>query len=219
MKKEELREDRIKEVIIESVNYLQENIVKISSGIVVIILIIGLIASRNNSIKEKNLQSEFESGRTINRYIDQYSDSSTALNDFKTVFEENPNSTGSIHAYIYILSELRKSNNIEEYRKFLFDYNIESDDNTLNAAIHFLKGDFYFDNEEFENANNEYRKINDSKYSEYDQVQSKIKQIKCYFNMNEAQKARGLIGAIDLSDVKNIYQKNEIEELKGFLDY
>jgi len=219
MKKKELREDRVKEIIIESVNYLQDNFLKIISGFVVIILIIGLIASRNSSIREKNLQSEFESGMAINRYLDQYSDSATVLNDFKSVFEEHPNSTGSIQAYVYILSQLKKANNMEEYKKYLFDYNIYSEDNTINAAIHFFKGDFYFDNNEFDKANNEYNKINSSKYTNHDQIQSKIKQIKCYYQMDNINRAKDLIESIDIVEIKNLYQKNEIEELKGFLNY
>ena len=37
--------------------------------------------------------------------------------------------------------------------------------------------------------------------------------------MNDSEKAIGLLESIDISKVSNIYQKNEIEELKGFLNY
>ena len=111
MKKEELRQDPVIELIIRFVEHLKNKKNIVFQSMVALLIIIGGIGYTNHMRKLTIENAKNLSGLAQNNYVNGQSE--IALSQFNTILSEYPNTIAGMHSIVYILKNAIENNNMD----------------------------------------------------------------------------------------------------------
>tara|TARA_X000001036_G_scaffold69006_2_gene60195 strand:- start:636 stop:1301 length:666 start_codon:yes stop_codon:yes gene_type:complete len=215
MDKKELKEDLIRDRIIESIQYMSDQWQYVALTLTLIILSISAYGFLSSQEADKfNLSSEI-SGIAQNEY--NQGDVSFAIEDLENVLGDYENTHGGTQAYIYLIYDAYLNGDMSKLESLLEDYSIYSKDPLLESSI--LETRAYLSLSE---AN--YSKAIDLLdqslgINDIDAVNTRLKIAKArvYIASKEYNKAASLLDDLRDSEMGNVNQKNTIDELSSYL--
>ena len=215
MDKKELKEDLIRDRIIESIQYMSDQWQYVALTLTLIILSISAYGFLSSQEADKfNLSSEI-SGMAQNEY--NQGDVSFAIEDLENVLGDYENTHGGTQAYIYLIYDAYLNGDMSKLESLLEDYSIYSKDPLLESSI--LETRAYLSLSE---AN--YSKAIDLLdqslgINDIDAVNTRLKIAKArvYIASKEYNKAASLLDDLRDSEMGNVNQKNTIDELSSYL--
>ena len=215
MDKKELKEDLIRDRIIESIQYMSDQWQYVALTLTLIILSISAYGFLSSQEADKfNLSSEI-SGMAQNEY--NQGDVSFAIEDLENVLGDYENTHGGTQAYIYLIYDAYLNGDMSKLESLLEDYSIYSKDPLLESSV--LETRAYLSLSE---AN--YSKAIDLLdqslgINDIDAVNTRLKIAKArvYIASKEYNKAASLLDDLRNSEMGNVNQKNTIDELSSYL--
>ena len=161
MKKQELKNDPIKDYIINGYNYLIEN-KNLTYGVSsVIVITLFLFVFTNNQRNELNLNSSIQSGISQNLFLlsEQSGNDNqkiTAVNNFNDLINGKHNKESINQAVIYLIKNAKDNN--EDILDIINSNYFNSCDEFLNSYYNGIVGDYYSKLNDFKNAIKYYQK-------------------------------------------------------------
>ena len=215
MDKKELKEDLIRDRIIESIQYMSDQWQYVALTLTLIILSISAYGFLSSQEADKfNLSSEI-SGIAQNEY--NQGDVSFAIEDLENVLGDYENTHGGTQAYIYLIYDAYLNGDMSKLESLLEDYSIYSKDPLLESSV--LETRAYISLSEANDSKaidllDESLGIND-----IDAVNTRLKIAKArvYIASKEYNKAASLLDDLRNSEMGNVNQKNTIDELSSYL--
>ena len=210
MKKDEIRQDPIKDKIIEGLNYLGQNKSIVTNIFIVLLVIIGGF-SYYNTVKFKSVgQAASLGGVAQNSY--NVAPTVNVLNDFQTIIDSYPNTPSASHAYIYLLSDAYNNNDTLKLKHLLENYNIKISDQILASRVYELKANFTDIADD--KVNNYLKAASLSTKSSQGKIDLALANL--YIEMNEITKAKEILQQY-LDDDSNLVMKNSAKELMKYI--
>ena len=137
MKKEEIRQDPVKDKIIQTISYLDQNRSIFINVLVVFLILIGGL-SYFNAMKSKSINDASAiAGVAQNLY--NLNQSEEALSNMQKVLDNYSDTQSAMHSYIYLLKDAYESNDTLKLNHMLNNYNINISDPILAQAVYELK--------------------------------------------------------------------------------
>ena len=215
MDKKELKEDLIRDRIIESIQYMSDQWQYVALTLTLIILSISAYGFLSSQEADKfNLSSEI-SGIAQNEY--NQGDVSFAIEDLENVLGDYENTHGGTQAYIYLIYDAYLNGDMSKLESLLEDYSIYSKDPLLESSILETRAYLSLSEANYSKAIDlldESLGIND-----IDAVNTRLKIAKArvYIASKEYNKAASLLDDLRNSEMGNVNQKNTIDELSSYL--
>ena len=211
MKKEEIRQDPIKDKIIQSISYLDENRSVFINILVVIIILIGGL-SYFNSMKIKSIsEASAIAGIAQNSY--NLNQSEIALNDMQKVMDNYSGTPSAIHSYIYLLKDSYLNNDTLRLNHLLNNYDINIADPILAQVVYELKANM---SDSYNDKINNYKKaISFASESSIGRLEISLAQL--YIVAEDYVNARDLLAKY-LSDDAAFNLRSLANQLVGFID-
>ena len=186
MDKQELRQDPIRERLLSSLSYLENN-KSLMGGIAAAILVVILAAGYySSSTKELNFNTSIKLGKEMNSIIEGNSPNMSTLSDIM----EKGSSNGAASALIYMIDY-----NLKEGNDFAVDslmsLDVEIEDNYLHSKLLTLKGDRALDRMEYDSALEYYK--NAAQIDASTKQALELKQVSVHIEMGKLDKAMNII--------------------------
>ena len=161
MKKQELKNDPIRDLIVDGYNYLIENkniTYSVSSAIIISLFMFVFL---NNQKNEMNLTSSIESGVSQNLFLlseqsGNQDQKNIAVDQFNDFVKGNYNKESINQAVIYLIKNA-KDNNVDITSIIDSNY-FDSSDEFMTSYYNGIVGDYYSKLNDFENAITYYQK-------------------------------------------------------------
>ena len=142
MKKQEIKADPIRDKIVASAQYLSENSQKVWLVLGVLGVLIILASLYSNNKKNKQLENNTTLGLLQSKVIYDVEYSDSLLNaEFEAVLNTMSASESYNQAFIYLLNDAIKNDNMDKVKSLLNDNKFKSSDDMLNSFIMKVKGD------------------------------------------------------------------------------
>ena len=194
MKKQEIKQDPIRDYIVNAYNYFADNksILYTSVGCVAGLLFIFIFI--NNNTSKKLMKSNAVSSSAQNFYID--SEFELADTKFEELLNGNYSQESINQAIIYKMKDALDNN--EDINALSKQYKFKSSDSFLTSLYNIILGDYNYNNANYSDAVNYYKK---SLYL-FDQhpdvlIDAKISLIDTYLLMEDISKAKKEIDSVD----------------------
>ena len=220
MRKEEIRNDPVRDKIVQGINFIKENKNIIFWILGSFALIIVSISYFQNIKNIKNTNASNISGLAQNSFIN--GDKDNALVKFQRVLDDYAGSNGALQSSIYLLSDALKDSDNDKILELLslIISNIEGvDDPILKSFIFKVKGDILLDKNDLSSAISNYKLA--SKYAEsilnkakFDIATSSV----LIMNNLYSEAIELLEDVLTIKDV-NFNDKNKAEELLAIANY
>ena len=140
MKKEEIRQDPIRDKIISSIAYLDENKNIFVNLLVAFIVCIGGF-SYYKSVKANDINDASGIGG-VAQNLYNLNQSSDAINEMQSILDDYKDTPSAVHSYIYLLSDSYNNNDTLKIKHLLNNYDIKVKDPVLSSYIYELKANF-----------------------------------------------------------------------------
>ena len=220
MRKDEIRNDPIRDKIVQGINFIKENqntIFLIIGFFAIIIISVSYFQNINNI---KNTNASNIAGLAQNNFIN--GDTDEAAVKFQRVLDDYKKSNGALQSSIYLLSDaLRDGDNeklIEILSRITSDLN-NIDDPILKSYIFKVKGDILLDQNDISDAIENYKLA--SKYAERssNKIKYDIATSSALLMAEEYRVAVQLLEEVlSVKDI-NFNDKNKAEELLAIANY
>jgi len=186
MKKQEIKQDPIRDYIVNTYNYFADHrsiLYTAVGGIAGILLL--FIVLNNNSTNKLN-KSNSVSSSAQNFYID--SEFELANTKFDELLNGNYSQESVNQAIIYKLKDA--IDNKENITTIVDDYKFKSEDSFLTSQYNVLLGDYFYNNQKYSEAVKYYKKSL-KQFNIYPDIliDAKISLINTYINLDELSKA------------------------------
>ena len=217
MDKKELKQDLIRDRIIDSIQYISDQ----WQYAVALLLFIaaGITAFSFLSNKESdrfNIASEM-SGVAQNEY--NQGDIEFAIEDLEVVLGDYEDTHGGAQAYIYLIYDAYINNDDSRLESLLEDYSIYSSDPILESSILETKAYLSLNSGDYSKAIdllNKSLKINNMDVLK---VRFEIAKARVYIDSKEYDKAEGILSSLKDGELPNATQRNTIDELSSYLSH
>ena len=161
MKKEEIRQDLVRDKIINVASYIEDNFQTFLMGFVAVLICILFYNYNMSSREDSRIDSLSSSGIVQNKLIS--GDSEGALEEFESILMENKSEEASMHSLIYLVNDYYKDENITAIDSLIKENFDTVDDEYLRSRVYVLLGDLYTnqyfltgEKESFDKAKNNY---------------------------------------------------------------
>ena len=215
MDKKELKEDLIRDRIIDFIEYISENSINV---FILVLLVVGGISTytflSNKKIDEFNLSSEL-SGLAQNEY--NQGDSIFAIDDLQQVLNDYEETPGGSQAYIYLIYDAYINDDIDKLESLFDNYSIYLKDPFLKASVVEAKAYLAMNTKDYSSAIeliNKSLKINDIKSIK---TRLDIAKARIYIANKNYEEAQNLLEKISSDSAVTNSQKNVIDELTAYV--
>ncbi len=215
MDKKELKEDLIRDRIIDSIQYISD---KWRYVVGVLLFIIAGISSYSflskKEVNRMNLSSEI-SGLAQNEY--NQGDIEFAVQDLETILGDYEDTDGGAQAYIYLIYDAYINDDMSKMESLLDDYSIYSNDELLKASVLETKAYLFLNNSDYSSAIdilNRSLKVNDI---ETIRIRLEIAKARVYISKKEYDKALTILNELRDYESNSSNQQNTIEELLSYI--
>ena len=218
MKKQELKNDPIRDYIVNAYNYLNEHkslTYSISSGIV---LSLFMFVYLNNTKAQFNLNSSTKSGITQNLFLlsEQSGDienKNISIEEFNSIVEGDFNKESINQAVIYLIKNAKDNN--EDIITIIDKNYFNSNDKFLNSYYNGIVGDYYSKSNDFKTAIDYYEKSVLCFDDHYDTlIDFKLSYIFSLINIDDLNTAIDLFKSIDYEKL-SFGSKNKYDIFKN----
>ena len=215
MDKKELKEDLIRDRIIDSIQYMSDQWQYVMGLLTVIILTISAYGFYSNKESKRiNLSSEM-SGLAQSEY--NQGDIEFAVEDLENVLGDYEDTHGGTQAYIYLIYDAYINDDFAKLESLLNDYSMYTDDALLESSVLETKAYLSNNDNDFDSAIellNKAMSINDI---DAFKVRLGIAKARIYINKEDYKKASDILIELGDSKFSSTSQQNTIDELKSYI--
>ena len=180
MDKQELRQDPIRERILSSLSYVENNKNLLGAFVVGVLAVILVGGYYSSTAKELKMDTSVKLGKALNSAIEGNAPDISAFSDLAKSGSDN----GAANAWLYMIDyNLQEGNDFEV--DSLMAFNLDVDDPYLNAKLLSLKGDRAFDRMEYDSALDYYKNASKTDITMRDAL--KLKQVSVYMEMESSK--------------------------------
>ena len=219
MKKKDIKSDPIKERIVDFINFIIDNSNYVWMSLSAVIFIIIIVTYYNNNNNKELQNQNLQIGILQNKSIHSPSDS--IIFEYEKLLNTYSVSESYNQAYIYMLDYYLENNDLEKIKSLLFDVDFSSNDDMQNSYIYKIKGDYFNNGNNFEEAEANY-------INAYEYVPSyELKTLYCrelvdlYIENDKLKKAKDFFDYVKLSlddnDNLNFTSKNNLDYIESKL--
>ena len=217
MDKKELKQDLIRDRIIDSIQYISDQWQYTVALLLFIAAGISAFSFLSNKESDRfNIASEM-SGVAQNEY--NQGDIEFAIEDLEVVLGDYEDTHGGAQAYIYLIYDAYINNDDSKLESLLEDYSIYSDDPLLESSILETKAYLSLDSGDYSKAIdllNKSLKINNMDVLK---VRLEIAKARVYIDSKEYGKAESILSSLKDEGLPNATQQNTIDELSSYLSH
>ena len=220
MRKEELRNDPIRENIVKGVEYIknhQNTIIKIFMGLIILVAIFSYY-NHKGSIIIDNASSI--SGLAQNIFINGNTDE--AIVKFERVLDDYPGTLGATQSLIYLLNSALTNEDYEALTNLMSqikeDIN-DIEDPVVRAALYKLQGDNAMIKENADEAITFYRMAKNCSSGSALEIKYKFDIISVLLKQEDYSYARSMVENILNIENLGFNEKNNAEELLAFIKH
>lgn len=216
MKKNELKQDPIRDKIFEFINYLDENRNYTYGFLGLIILSLGIFVVTDSKSSSTDSTSNAISSTAQNYYIDD--DKDAASIKFEEILNNKSyNQNAKNIAIIYLLSKALDNNDNAKIEILLNDYKFKSNDKLLHSKYYALSGNYYYNSNDYKKALDSYSKaLKNFEFYPNILIDVKISNIKSYLKEDNLKLAKKHLKSID-EEYLNTSSKNKLNSFKNTL--
>jgi len=217
MDKKELKQDLVRDRIIDFIQYLSEKSLNVL--IILVVLVAGISAYgflSNKEAKRLNLSSEL-SGLAQNEY--NQGDAVFAIDDLEGILDDYEKTHGGTQAYIYLIYDAYINSDTDKLKSLLDDYSVYSDDLFLKSSVLETKSYLALNEGDYSSAIellNKSLKINNIKSIG---LRLSIAKARVYIQNEEYNKANDLLLELKEEGISNNSQKNIVDELVSYINH
>ena len=220
MRKEEIRNDPVRDKIVQGINFIKENKNFIYWIIGSIAIAITSISYFQNIKNIKHSYASNISGLAQNDFIN--GDKDKAIVKFQRVLDDYKGSNGALQSSIYLLSDALQNNDTEKLLELISSIinNIDGlEDPFLKSYIFKVKGDILVDQKDLSNAIVNYKLASKYADSVLNKVRFDIATSSALLMDNSYSEAADLLEEVlTIKDI-NFNDKNKAEELLAIANY
>ena len=215
MDKKELKQDLVRDRIIDFIEYLSEKSLYVSIVLGVLVLSISAFSFFSDKERKKSDLSSEISGLAQNEY--NQGDIDFAISDLEQVLIDYKGTAGSSQAYIYLIYDAYINNDSIRLASLLDDYKISLDDLFLNVSIMETRANRAANEGDYPAALAFLDNALDVNEIESIDIRLNIAKARIYISNKEYDKAAGLLEEVKDSDMATPSQKNIIDELNSYI--
>ena len=217
MDKKEIRQDLVREKLIEYAGYISNNKNIAIQAIIITCILIGsfsfFIINRNINL---NHTSEI-SGLAQTKYNLEPSDIS--LFDLQEILDDYEKTPGASQAYVYLVYDAYIKDDFEKLRRLLDSYSFNLDDPLLKSSQLETKGNLMHNDGEYDKAISLFKKALEVNDVFTLQSRYKLDQARVYIDKKDFKKAKILLNELEGNSELTRGEKNNIEELLSYLKH
>ena len=217
MDKKELKQDLIRDRIIDSIQYISDQWQYVVALLLFVAAGISAFSFLSNKESDRfNIASEM-SGVAQNEY--NQGDIEFAIEDLEVVLGDYEDTHGGAQAYIYLIYDAYINNDDSKLESLLEDYSIYSDDPLLESSILETKAYLSLDSGDYSKAIdllNKSLKINNIDVLK---VRLEIAKARVYIDSKEYDKAESILSSLKDEGLPDAAQQNTIDELSSYLSH
>ena len=216
MKKEELRQDPVIELIIRFVEHLKNKKNIVFQSMVALLIIIGGIGYTNHMRKITIENAKNLSGLAQNNYVNGQSE--IALSQFNTILSEYPNTKAGMHSIIYILKNAIENNNMDTLSE-LINNNVSVKNQNIRPFILHMEADARMQANNYSEAIELYNQAISKTINIDYKDRFRISLAYAYISNNMMSKAKTTIDKILNNNSATYKNKNAAEEISSYLKF
>jgi hypothetical protein len=216
MKKGELRQDPVREFIVNGITYISRNINIVFIIFISFIVVLGLF-SYYKHLDKINIETSLKlAGKAQSVFFNGSLDEAKVK--FERILSDYPNTLGANQALIYLLNFSIKENNKENFDKYLNYEFYNINDSYIKSSIFRMKSNNFYNqqlyNESFANLNKiqSTSKVNES-------IMGKIDLIDLYITEERYTEALSNLNILNIDNDIGFNEKNYIEEMLSFIKH
>ena len=217
MDKKELKQDLIRDRIIDSIQYISDQWQYVVALLLFVAAGISAFSFLSNKESDRfNIASEM-SGVAQNEY--NQGDIEFAIEDLEVVLGDYEDTHGGAQAYIYLIYDAYINNDDSKLESLLEDYSIYSDDPLLESSILETKAYRSLGSGDYSKAIdllNKSLKINNMDVLK---VRLEIAKARVYIDSKEYGKAESILSSLEDEGLPDAAQQNTIDELSSYLSH
>lgn len=215
MDKKELKEDLIRDRIIDSIQYISDQWQYVIGLLTVIILTISAYGFYSNKENKRIKLSSEMSGLAQSEY--NQGDIEFAVEDLENVLGDYEDTHGGTQAYIYLIYDAYINDDFAKLESLLNDYSMYTDDALLESSVLETKAYLSNNDNDFDSAIellNKAMSINDI---DAFKVRFGIAKARVCINKEDYKKASDILIELGDSKFSSTSQQNTIDELKSYI--
>ena len=217
MDKKELKQDLIRDRIIDSIQYISDQWQYVVALLLFVAAGISAFSFLSNKESDRfNIASEM-SGVAQNEY--NQGDIEFAIEDLEVVLGDYEDTHGGAQAYIYLIYDAYINNDDSKLESLLEDYSIYSSDPLLESSVLETKAYLSLNSGDYSKAIdllNRSLKINNMDVLK---VRFEIAKARVYIDSKEYGKAESILSSLKDEGLPNAAQQNTIDELSSYLSH
>ena len=217
MDKKELKQDLIRDRIIDSIQYISDQWQYAVALLLFIAAGISAFSFLSNKESDRfNIASEM-SGVAQNEY--NQGDIEFAIEDLEVVLGDYEDTHGGAQAYIYLIYDAYINNDDSKLESLLEDYSIYSSDPLLESSVLETKAYLSLNSGDYSKAIdllNKSLKINNMDVLK---VRLEIAKARVYIDSKEYGKAESILSSLKDEGLPDAAQQNTIDELSSYLSH
>ena len=211
MKKEEIKYDPVRDSFLKGLTYIStnpNNVLKISSVILVVLLL--FIFYSNNSNKIDLANNKFVSIAT-NKHLDNQIDLS--LSSFNEVINDYSASESYNQAYIYMFNYYMENNLLDSINVLIKNSKFNSNDDNIEASLNLMYGDFYLRKNDIEKSIEKYKKAINL-FNIYDRkTYAKLKLCMIFKDLSMLDEMNNIFSTIEVDKISDFQLKSMFEQM------
>lgn len=211
MKKEEIKYDPVRDSFLKGLTYIStnpNNVLKISSVILVVLLL--FIFYSNNSNKIDLANNKFVSIAT-NKHLDNQIDLS--LSSFNEVINDYSASESYNQAYIYMFNYYMENNLLDSINVLIKNSKFNSNDDNIEASLNLMYGDFYLRKNDIEKSIEKYNKAINL-FNIYDRkTYAKLKLCMIFKDLSMLDEMNNISSTIEVDKISDFQLKSMFEQM------
>ena len=216
MKKEELRQDPVIELIIRFVEHLKNKKNIVFQSMVALLIIIGGIGYTNHMRKITIENAKNLSGLAQNNYVNGQSE--IALSQFNTILSEYPNTIAGMHSIVYILKNAIENNNMDTLSE-LINNNLSVKNQNIRPFLLHMEADAKMQVNNYSEAIELYNQAISKTINIDYKDRFRISLAYAYISNNMMSKAKTTIDKILNNNSATYKNKNAAEEISSYLKF
>ena len=217
MDKKELKQDLIRDRIIDSIQYISDQWQYAVALLLFVAAGISAFSFLSNKESDRfNIASEM-SGVAQNEY--NQGDIEFAIEDLEVVLGDYEDTHGGAQAYIYLIYDAYINNDDSKLESLLEDYSIYSSDPLLESSVLETKAYLSLNSGDYSKAIdllNRSLKINNMDPLK---VRFEIAKARVYIDSKEYSKAESVLSSLRDEGLSNTTQRNTVDELSSYLSH
>ena len=209
MDKQELRQDPIREKILGTLTYIENNKSMLFGVLVVVIGVIAYGGYYSSSSKSLNIESASSLGKALNTFA---TDKDSGILLLSKVLEEGNDASKQV-AMATLVNHYYSNEQFFEVDS-LFNIGIEITDNVLSSKLLMLQGDMRINNEEYDLAIELYQ----GSIDEVSSPEVEVKLAQAYYEAGNSDKAKEIVESLLENEKASSTVKRKLSTLKSRLD-